>query len=372
MDVWGVLVGVVLSVLVYVYLNRRQLREFTNINHGGIRHNIAPNPLAFRNKQGLWIHTTRYLPLHTEEKDWKAVVFFAHGYGGYGSRRWRLFTDHLNKRGIAVFAIDHQGFGHSEGTRGYIQDFDHLVEDFLTFIKTTLESPFIHPRNDSKNQLLSPTKKSAFDSDSSQSEPILKNVPKFLMGESLGGTISLRVLQKLILSSSNLSFDGLILLAPAIRPNPILTTWPLLPLAHHLSNILPKLPVLTLNPYNGTLEREAAEAYMADPLVYTAPKRLMVRTGNEMMKGMERVRNGLGLIKTAMLVVQGTKDNVTDGNAIGSLMEEYGGEDKTWKSIVDGAHDLFSGPKKDQVLKDVGDWIEERSFHNKFQTSFVL
>lgn len=57
----------------------------------------------------------------TFEQDDKVLCVYSHGYGSYVDKFAyvaKLFTE----KGIDVIGMDYKGFGHSEGTRGLIED----------------------------------------------------------------------------------------------------------------------------------------------------------------------------------------------------------------------------------------------------------
>mmetsp|Transcript_448 Transcript_448/g.470 ORF Transcript_448/g.470 Transcript_448/m.470 type:complete len:123 (+) Transcript_448:162-530(+) len=86
----------------------------------------------------------------------------------------------LYENGYTVLAMDQQGHGKSEGPRSLISSVNYLIDDSLKYIEKGLE---------------------LYD----------RNLPVFVLGESLGGCISLQLSLR-----CPETFRGLILLAPAV------------------------------------------------------------------------------------------------------------------------------------------------------------
>ena len=68
-------------------------------------------------------------------------------------------------QGMAVFALDYEGHGQSDGLRCGIRNFQTLVDDCLTHFKVV------------------------------KAAPELQGLPVFVYGESLGGAIALQMLK---------------------------------------------------------------------------------------------------------------------------------------------------------------------------------
>ncbi|NQV05971.1 alpha/beta fold hydrolase, partial [bacterium] len=56
------------------------------------------------------------------------IVMLVHGYAEH-SDRYAHVAEALTTDGAAVYAEDHIGHGHSEGTRALVADFEHVIDD---------------------------------------------------------------------------------------------------------------------------------------------------------------------------------------------------------------------------------------------------
>ena len=102
------------------------------------------------------LQTYRYPEL---TDDLKGVVTFLHGYGDY-SGRYAYFARKFAENGYDFNAIDQRGFGHSEGRRGVFESKEIVMDDLLTFV------------------------------DKVDERYGGKDVPHFLVGQSMGGHIA--------------------------------------------------------------------------------------------------------------------------------------------------------------------------------------
>ncbi|RYR01690.1 hypothetical protein Ahy_B06g080553 isoform B [Arachis hypogaea] len=139
----------------------------------------------WRNSRGMQLFTCKWLPLSSP----KALVFLCHGYGMECSRFMRECGVRLACARYAVYGVDYEGHGKSQGARCYIKKFDNIVHDCFDFFSsvTGLEE--------------------------------YRGKPRFLYGESMGGAVAL------LLHMKHHSFwDGAVLVAPMckIRKNKLI------------------------------------------------------------------------------------------------------------------------------------------------------
>lgn len=61
------------------------------------------------------------------------MICCVHGYGADSGWLVQLTCIHLAKQGYAVYAIDHQGHGKSEGLKGHLPDMNAVVDDCIEY-----------------------------------------------------------------------------------------------------------------------------------------------------------------------------------------------------------------------------------------------
>ncbi|KAG6745714.1 hypothetical protein POTOM_050217 [Populus tomentosa] len=87
---------------------------------------------------------------------------------------------------------------------------------------------------------------------------------------------------------------------------------------------------------------KAVMAKYSDPLVYTG-----------FIRNLKRLR-------VPFLVLHGAADTVTDPDASRKLYEEASSTDKTIKLLEGFLHDLLFEPERDEIMKDIIDWLNCR------------
>jgi len=260
--------------------------------------------------------------LHLFTRSWpssspRAVVALVHGYAEHSGRYdhvARSFTGH----GATVHAYDQRGHGHSDGRRAYVASFERYLDDLDRFLD--------HVRAQTPD------------------------VPLFLFGHSMGGLVVLKyVLDR------NPSPRGLLLSAPAIQINPDLA--PLVRrIAQFIGRWFPTLPT-TRSP-QGAISRDpdiVAEA-QNDPLNYHG--RVLARTGAEMLRAGRDVQTNLSALDDPFLVIHGTADRLASPSWSQRLYEQAVSDDKTIHLYEGLYHETFNEPEQDEVLHDLGTWLD--------------
>ena len=160
-------------------------------------------PNHFVNKDGLQIFWRCWFP----KGNLKGIVILCHGLAEH-SGRYNAFAASLTASGFAVYALDHQGHGASEGDRAHVKKFDDFKQDVLKFTDIVKEQ---HPQLTNRF---------------------------FLIGHSMGGLIALHT------ALANPSqWAGVVVSGPPLKTDPKVITPFIKSVGHFLSNILPKMPV---------------------------------------------------------------------------------------------------------------------------------
>jgi alpha-beta hydrolase superfamily lysophospholipase len=263
--------------------------------------------------------------LHLFTQHWKpdgptrAVVHLVHGYGEH-SGRYAHVAEAMTEAGAAVYTYDQRGYGRSDGQRAYVESFDQYLDDLDHFLS------YVAGRT--------------------------PDLPGFLFGHSMGGLVALR---SALTRAPNV--DGLILSAPAIEINPDLAPF-LRRIAQWLGAKFPRLP--TVRSPEGAISRDpdVVEQAMNDPLNYHG--RVLARTGAEMIRVGDAVKQDLSRLSLPFFVFHGTADELTDPAWSQRLYEEASATDKTIR-LYDGLyHETFNEPERADVLSDLRSWIGDR------------
>jgi len=246
----------------------------------------------------------------------KAVILVAHGLGEHINRYTNLVSN-VVPLGYAVYGVDHQGHGKSEGTRVFVDRFQTYINDFKTF------TDMVRKENAGKKTVL--------------------------YGHSMGGLIA--VCYALQYQSD---LDGLIISAPAIKAGESITGATIV-MAKVLSAISPKMGVQQLPSDTLSHDKAVVEAYDNDPLVYRG--KVTARLGAEMLSLMSKVEVQLPSITLPMLILQGSDDRLVNQAGARILYEKAGSKDKTLKIYEGFYHEVHNEPGNARVFADMEAWL---------------
>ena len=185
--------------------------------------NINYEESCTKSGDGVALYVQAWKPENPQKK-----LFICHGYAEHG-KRYDEFAHHCAQEGIETWTVDLRGHGKSEGARGFVDDFNHYLDDVQTLI------------DDNKSEL-----------------------PCFLLGHSLGGLICLNYAQErgeglsgLLISNPYL---GLAMKVPALK----------LKVADLAAKYAPRLSLPSgLDPKGISHDQAIVDAYRNDPLVFT-------------------------------------------------------------------------------------------------------
>ena len=246
----------------------------------------------------------------------KAVIVVAHGLGEHIGRYHNL-VNNVVPLGYAVYGLDHQGHGKSEGTRVFVDRFQTYLDDLKTFYDMV--------RKDNPGKKL------------------------ILYGHSMGGLIAVPYA---VQHQSEL--DGLVVSAPAIKAGESITPATIV-MAKVLSAISPKMGVQSLPSADLSHDKAVVEAYDNDPLVYRG--KVTARLAAEMLSTMSKVEAQLPSITLPLLILQGSDDRLVNQAGARILYEKAGSKDKTLK-IYDGFyHEVHNEPGNAKVFADIEAWL---------------
>ncbi|MCL7024647.1 hypothetical protein MKW94_020104 [Papaver nudicaule] len=281
-----------------------------------------------RNSKGLQIFCKSWLP--KSDYQMKGIVYFCHGYGDTCTFFFEGIARAIAAAGYGVYAVDHPGFGLSEGLHGYIPSFDDLVDNVIERFNIIKE------------------------------RPEAKGLPRFLLGQSMGGAVAI----KAHLKQPN-AWDGVVLVAPMckikddMKPSP--TCLKVLTL---LSNVLPKAKWVPAKDLGELMFRDPIKKKMAVYNVISYSDRTRLKTAVELLNATQDIESQVDKVSSPLLVLHGAEDKVTDPLISKFLYEKAACKDKTLKLYPEGYHCILEGEPDERiltVLKDIVSWLDFRS-----------
>jgi len=257
--------------------------------------------------------------------------FISHGYGEHIGR-YEHVSNKLNSHGFAVYGLDHQGHGQSEGDRAHVEYFSHFTRDLLTYVRKvqhTYPSP----------------------------------LPCFLLGHSMGGLIAIQTIRQCVAErkgqASVWPWEGLILSAPAVVPDPSVAKPALVALSGFFAQTLPKLPFNQLDSKWVSRDLAVVYHYQHDLLNYHGGIR--ARFGYEFLQTMMDVQRNAGPALTLpLLILHGSKDKLALVQGAQLVYDTALSLNKTIKIYPDNYHELFNDLDKARVFDDMIAWLNNR------------
>ncbi|KAJ1436393.1 Serine aminopeptidase, S33 [Sesbania bispinosa] len=279
------------------------------------------------NSRGMKLLACRWLPVNETPK---ALIFICHGYAMECSITMNSTATRLAKAGFAVYGIDYEGHGKSDGLPGLVKNFDHVIDDCSHHFTTICE------KAENKKKM------------------------RFLLGESMGGAVALLLHRK-----KPDYWDGAVLVAPMckiadeMKPNSMVIS-----ILSALSRVFPTLKLVPTEDIIDVAFKvpEIREAVRANPYCYKGKPRL--RTGYELLRVSTEIEQRLNEVSLPFLVLHGEEDKVTDKSVSKQLHDVASSSDKTLKLYPGMWHGLLYGEPPENlniIFADIILWIEEKS-----------
>jgi acylglycerol lipase len=220
--------------------------------------------------------------------------------------------------GLAAYAIDLRGRGHSDGERFYVQKFADYVSDvasLITFAKSR--------------------------------EP---GLPVVLLGHSAGGVVACIYTLDHPGEVAGFICESFAHDIPA--PDFALAVF------KGLSHVAPHAHILHLK--NELFSRDPAvvQTMNNDPLI--AHETQPTQTLAEMVRADERLKKEFPQITLPVLIIHGTADGATKPSGSQRFYDMAGSRDKTLKLYEGHFHDLLNDVDKETVMSDILRWIDAR------------
>lgn len=251
-------------------------------------------------------------------EDAQAVVILVHGMGEYSRRYERTVVPSLLKSSIAVISYDQFGHGHSQGKKGHHPGYNYLLDSISHMIE--------------KADNLFPSK------------------PVFLYGHSMGGNV---VINFTLRRKHHLK--GAIVTSPFLKLAFDPPEWKML-FGKIIDRVYPSITMPNeLDLKFLSKDQQEIEAYKTDPLIHD---QVSTRYSLELMKTGEWAIQHASSLTTSMLLMHGTKDQITSHLASKEFAEKAK-EQVKFVPIENGYHELHHDLEKDIVLDQICDWIQK-------------
>jgi alpha-beta hydrolase superfamily lysophospholipase len=269
----------------------------------------------FDGKSGTKIYYQSWKPEKVE-----AAVVGVHGAAEY-SGRYAHVARHFGSARIAFYALDHRGHGLSEGVRGHVDHFDDYVEDLDVFVGMV----------------------KAWE----------KRKKVFLLGHSLGGTISIAYALK-----HPKKIDGMILSSPGLKPAvEVPPEFVKTVMEFSKGNPTKEIPN-EVDPYALSHDKEVCEEYSKDPLVF---KTVTARFAAEFLAITEKLMENAGKLRVPTLLLAGGDDKLVDPGGSKEFARRVTLKDFEVKVYEGFYHELFNEVGKEKVFRDVDAWLKPRT-----------
>lgn len=237
--------------------------------------------------------TGEHITDNKDEPPPKAMLFLVHGITEHCCRSGYIaLYESLSLAGVDVYSLDHVGHGRSDGLRGYVEKFEHYVDDLLGYIRHCQQK--------------------YIDRDG-------KAPPLVLMGQSMGALIC--VMATLELGSYHVG--GMILTSAALgvemdRLKKIQKFF-----APTIDRFAPKARIVDgVRPKDLSRNQKNVQEYINDPLIKKG--NIVARTAIEMDKTFDIVKERRGEITCPILMMHGTDDHCTSIKAAREFFEHIG------------------------------------------------
>lgn len=264
------------------------------------------------------LHDTEFYAQKLQPEKVEAVLLVVHGMGEHSGRYATHFAKAFTDKNIAVVAYDQFGHGKTKGKRGH--------------------TPSYEANLDAIDKMLEDIDKS-FD----------EKVPVFLYGHSMGGNL---VANYLLRRQSNIK--GALISSPMLRLAFDPPAWKL-KVGGWLRNVYPKFTEKTgLELEAISRDKKEQKNYANDPLVHD---KVTINYTLPFFEAGEWAIINAGILNKKIFIFHGTGDRITDYKAT----KDYAmaaGDNATLKLYEGGYHELHNDLCKDEVLKDMTNWVE--------------
>jgi alpha-beta hydrolase superfamily lysophospholipase len=267
---------------------------------------------TFAGSDGLQLFYQAWLPVNGV----RALLINLHGLGDH-SGLYPNIAQYFPARQIAVYTYDLRGNGRSPGQRAYVGSWNEYRGDLRAFMERV--------------------------------QGWHSNRPVFLLGNSLGGLI---VLEYALQYPDGLA--GVIAAAPPLGKLGVPPV--LMALGRLLSRVVPRFSLQVGMDLTG-LARDPAviQAVLDDPLFH---RRGTARLSTEVTAAINRVQSRAAELSVPLLLLHGSDDRMVPPDGSREFFTKVRHADREFREYPGAYHGLFADTGFDQVLSDVGAWLE--------------
>ena len=247
----------------------------------------------------------------------RAALAIVHGHGDH-SGRWENLAESLGAYGYSSYALDLRGHGLSEGRRGHVIRFEHLLQDVDRFRRE------VQGLADVGTSL-------------------------FLLGHSFGGLVCLRYIEEF-----EAGLSGAIISSPWLATAMPVPRWKTL-VASTLNKFAPAMPFDSgLRPEHLSHDHLVVEAYRDDPLVHS---RITPRFFAEASTAMGLALHRSDRIRVPVLFMLAGNDKVVSLERSETFARSLSARDVTIRVYTQAYHEVLNEPDRARALHDLRDWI---------------
>ncbi len=268
--------------------------------------------------QGIKIYYRQKMPTRP-----KAIVIVSHGYAEH-SGFYISLMEFLVSKGYGIYALDHRGHGRSEEERGHLEKFEFYIEDMDALVD------YIQGQH--------------------------MGLPLYLFGHSMGGLISF---------SYGILHPGKIqgqVFSGAALERPEGTEWIPNWSFKWVKRCLNRYKVYPVLSRRGTRNMEIRKYSGGDPLVL---KYATAGFFSEFIgRGVQFAQENAARFSSPCLFLHGTDDRIIPHKSSSNIFEKISSEDKELKLYEGLYHELVQEPEREEVMKDILTWLDERVGYN--------
>lgn len=255
------------------------------------------------------------------ENDPHALVIIQHGYAEHCGR-YEEAAKILTDEGYAVAAMDLPGHGRSSGNRAHTENFQEYVDELDSFMTSAKEK--------------------------------FPGIGVFLLGHSMGGTISTMLCLK-----KREAVDGLILSGAAIRLKSFLSQEAIHYISGKLSSKMPTKGLIRLSTKLISRDKKVVRDYDHDPLCFHGA--IPFSTLREMSGAGLYIEKNMRMLAVPLLILHGGNDGITDPSGSRMLYSAAGSPEKTLKIFNGLFHEIIAEPEKETVFKTITEWLRAKT-----------